>query len=142
LGKGELHSQLDALAHNLGIAEITYFCGQVNNVEEYLACSDIFVLPSRAEGISNALLEAMACGLPCIATRIDGNRHVLTNAYNGLLVAPDDADELAQAIIRLGQDRMLRERLGQHARQTIIANYALDSVADRYVALYKCLLGA
>jgi len=105
LGEGELRGRLEILAHDLGIAKSVDFYGQVDNVEDYLVSSDIFVLPSRAEGISNALLEAMACGLPCVATRIDGNRHVLTDGHNGLLVPPGDADKLAQAIVRLGQDR-------------------------------------
>jgi glycosyltransferase involved in cell wall biosynthesis len=140
LGDGRLRDQLEALARNLGIAEAVDFCGQVDNVEDYLAGSDIFVLPSRTEGISNALLEAMACGLPCIATRIDGNRHVLTDGYDGLLVTPDDVDELAQAIIRLSQDTTLRRRIGKQARHTAQVRYSLDVVATKYVELYELLL--
>jgi len=140
LGDGKLRNQLEALARRLEVAEITEFCGQVDNVRAYLACTDIFILPSRAEGISNALLEAMACGLPCIATHIDGNRHVLTDGYNGLLVTPEDVDDLTQALIRLGQDETLRRQLGQRARETVETRYALDMVATKYLELYRCLL--
>jgi len=139
VGEGELCSILEALAQQLAIKQMVRFLGQVTDPFPILSQSDIFVLPSMSEGMSNALLEAMAHGLPCIATDIAGNNQVITHNENGLLVQPDD-DDLAAAIVSLALSRDLRERLGRKAAQTVKKNYALDNVADQYIALYTRLL--
>lgn len=83
LGDGPLLIELEDTARGLGIDSEVEFRGSVFNVSSDLNTSDMFVLPSRAEGLSNALLEAMACGLPCIATRIGGNVELIENYENG-----------------------------------------------------------
>jgi len=139
LGSGPLRPELEALARSLGIESQVRFCGAVRDVPEHLRQADIFVLPSQAEGISNALLEAMARGLPCIASRVGGNRDLIREGESGLLVTPDDVGELALALIRLAEDAALRERLGRQARRQVEAENGLDSVARRYQALYAAL---
>jgi glycosyltransferase involved in cell wall biosynthesis len=122
-------------------------------VGEYLKDSDIFVLPSRAEGLSNSLLEAMSYGLPCITTNVggnaellrqDGNRKISAGEYviakNGLLVNPDDAKGLAEAILYLIQNGEAREETGRKGREFIQENFSIDLIADRYIALYERML--
>ena len=104
------------------------------------ACSDIFILPSRAEGMSNALIEAMSCGLPCIVSNIPANTQLITNGENGLVVSLDDQEALAEAIIQLTQDEDLRQKLGQAATQTVASHYSINIIAERYLAVYEQLL--
>ena len=138
VGDGPLRADLLALARELDVA--AEFLGERDDVEALLEDADVFVLPSRAEGMSNALLEAMAAGVPTIVTDIPGNADVIRQEENGLLVEPDDPEGLAAAIGRLLDDGALRERIGPAARGTVEAEYALDRVATRYVALYEELL--
>jgi glycosyltransferase involved in cell wall biosynthesis len=140
LGDGVMRAELETLAQQLGVAEQVKFWGPVNGVSDYLAQADIFVLPSRAEGMSNALLEAMGHGLPCIATRIDGNLDLIQHGLNGLLVTPDDTLELAEALINLVGNEALRQKVGKSAYQTIETEYSVDRVAQRYISLYETLL--
>jgi glycosyltransferase involved in cell wall biosynthesis len=140
VGEGPLRPHLEAKAQQLGIDDRVEFLGQVPDVFPLLRTSDMFVLPSRAEGMSNALLEAMTCGLPCIVSNIPANAEVIEDGQNGLLVHVDDDEDLAKAIIRLAQDQGLREKLGREAAQTIIKHYSINSVAERYITLYQSLL--
>jgi glycosyltransferase involved in cell wall biosynthesis len=137
LGKGALKPQLQALAASLGISDRVHFAGEVAEVPVYLRQSDIFALPSRAEGISNALLEAMACGLPCIASDIPGNRALIRHEQNGLLVQPDDETALAEAFQRLAGDAGLQEQLGRAARRTTEEQFDISQIARRYLRLYQ-----
>ena len=140
LGVGSLHSELVRLAEELNITSSVHFQGQAQDVIPFLRKSDIFVLPSRAEGISNALLEAMACGLPCVVTDNAGNRTIISQEQNGLLVPVDDSAALAEVILRCIDDKQLRERLGRTARVTAESQYSIESVARRYIHLYHQLL--
>jgi len=140
VGGGGLCHKLEAMAHQLSLDRTVEFAGQVDDPFPILSQSDIFVLPSRSEGMSNALLEAMAHGLPCIVTDIAGNNEVIRHNENGLLVQPDDDNDLAAAIGSLVVDEKLRQRLGQNAIKTVEEKYSLDSVANQYMALYADLL--
>lgn len=140
LGSGPQSSHLKRQAQEYGIADRIKFRGIVDNVPDYLAKTDIFVLPSRAEGLSNALLEAMAAGLPCVVTNIVANAEVIQDDYNGLLTPEEDEEAMAQSLLYLIDDETLRARLGKQARQTVVERYSLDAVADRYVELYQDLL--
>ena len=140
LGDGPLRDTLRTQAQQLGIAQRVTFVGQSDLVHQYLSQADIFILPSRAEGISNALLEAMACALPIVATRIPGNSDVIEHGRNGLLFTVDDPGSLTHAIMSLVLDADLRQRLGVAARQTAEDQFSLSFVADRYVSLYRDLL--
>ena len=140
LGDGPFRAELETLAKVLGISEQVIFYGQVTDVSIYLDQADIFVLPSRAEGLSNALLEAMMHGLPCIASDIAGNRDLIKCNQTGLLVKVDDQLDLAEAMLRLADDQTLRQTIGQAARQIIEDNYSLDIIARKYIDLYHTLL--
>ncbi len=142
MGSRTRRAQFEALAEQLlgDSANCVEFVGQVDDPFPFLAASDIFILPSRSEGMSNALLEAMAHGLPCIATDIPGNSDIITPEKDGLLVRLDDPQDLAAAIGRLVTDQGLRERLGRGAARTVAERYSIAGTADRYVALYTALL--
>lgn len=139
-GDGLCRAEYESLANNLGIAEQVQFKGQIPDVPARLLTTDLFILPSRAEGMSNALLEAMAAGMPCIATCIAGNTDLIEDGVNGLLVPPGDPEALAGALASLLDSQTLREKLALGARKTICQYYTIESVADRYVNLYQNLL--
>lgn len=124
----------------LTLAPWVHFVGRSDRVEDYLLAADVFVLPSKTEGLSNALLEAMAAGLPVVATRIPGNQAVIHEGLDGVLVDRDNPKELAAAIVRLLQEPALAERLGRAARATVGARYAIDRVAEAYQQLYQTVL--
>jgi glycosyltransferase involved in cell wall biosynthesis len=142
LGDGPLHETLTRLAEQLGIAGQVDFFGSTEQVFEYLHKADIFILPSRAEGLSNALLEAMACGLPVITSNIPANAAVIEHERNGLLFTVEDPASLADGVNSLIDSTDLRERLGKNARQTVEKQYGLDFIAERYIALYREMLSA
>lgn len=97
--------------------------------------SDIFVLPSDSEGMSNSLLEAMAHGLTVIATDIDANRELIVSSQNGLLFGGED--QLQSQLDEVASNAQLRERLGKAARQTIVEGYSFGAIAYRYAACYR-----
>jgi glycosyltransferase involved in cell wall biosynthesis len=134
IGSGGEESRLRQMS-----GENVQFIGQVEDVTPYLQASDFFVLPSAAEGLSNALLEALAVGLPCVATSVGGTPDVIVDGVNGLLIAPDNADELRIALLKILSDISMRQRMGIQARETIQSRYSLESTADRLAALYRRL---
>lgn len=140
VGDGPLRNALVSLAEDLNISHRVEFFGETNCVLEQLYQADIFVLPSRAEGISNALLEAMACGLPVVVSEVPGNADVVQDEENGLVFTTEDPNSLAQALSLLLEQSDLRQQLGRMARQTVEERYSLNFVADRYIAMYQELL--
>jgi glycosyltransferase involved in cell wall biosynthesis len=117
-----------------------HFVGQVSHVATYMQAADLFVFPSRSEGMPNALLEAMACGLPFVATRLGCMVEMAPLCQQPYLVPVDDVAALTQAFFALAQDVATRRRLGAAARQMVEQHWSLDAVADRYVELYHQLL--
>lgn len=136
VGDGELRDDLMRQMHALGIAQSVVFTSSTNDTAAYLRACDAFVLSSRTEGMPVALLEAMACGLPCVATRVGGSVDVLEDGTSGRLVAPEDAAALAKALA----EALATPAWGVRARQRIQDRYAIDAVAQRYVTLYESLL--
>jgi len=139
LGDGYQLRELTALKDKLGLRETVTFHGQRADVDLFLSRAEIYVCPSRAEGMSNALLEAMACGLPCIATAVEGNRDAIQNGVNGLLVDPEDAGALADALNKLSTDKGLRKTLGEQARKTVKDRYDINTTAMSIGELYSRL---
>jgi len=140
VGDGQDMQILKDMAQQLGIEKRVSFEGYQNNVSEYLNRTYIFVLPSRNEGMSNALLEAMASGRACIASDIPANLAVLTSGVDGLLFKKNDPDDLAAQILQLLRGADLGRELGVNARDTIIARFSIDAVARKYVELYLQLV--
>jgi len=139
LGRGNPDS-LKQLANQLGIGGLVYFSGFADDVKQYLLDSCLFVLPSRAEGLSNALLEAMSLGLPCVATDVSGSQDLIQNDINGLLVPSEDPEALANAVLFMLDNADRAKDMGYNARETIERQYTISDIADRYIELYKELV--
>jgi glycosyltransferase involved in cell wall biosynthesis len=137
VGIGPLQPQLGRLAAALDIAESVEFAGLHHDVVTQLQRGGVAILPSRIEGMPNALLEAMACGLACVATRVSGSEDIIQHEINGLLVESEDYQSMAKALLRLLRDPALAQRYGQAARSTVEQRYSLEFVADTYVELYQ-----
>lgn len=116
------------------------FIGAVEDVAPYLNSADVYVLPSSTEGLSNSLLEAMACGLGVVATNVGGAPDMVKHGLRGLLISPDAPDELSRAILTLLRDEKMCARSGADAREFVTANYALPAMAERMRNLYDALL--
>jgi glycosyltransferase involved in cell wall biosynthesis len=142
VGPGPLLPQLERMASALGIAESVDFAGAREDVVAYWRRATLAVLPSRWEGMPNALLEAMACGLPCVATRVSGSEDVIRDGVNGVLVEPEDCHGLATALVALLRDPARARAYGRAARATITESYALDRILDQYVELCRKVVGA
>jgi len=137
VGEGSQKNNLINLGKQLRIIESVRFIGQVDNVNEYLQTGDGFLFPSFGEGLSNALLEAMASELPVVATKIGGTEEVIENKKNGILVEAGSVDKLAKGIITLLRRPEAADRLGREARRTIEENYSIGVVAQKYLEVYK-----
>jgi glycosyltransferase involved in cell wall biosynthesis len=101
--------------------------------------ADVFVLPSFTEGHAKVLLEAMSCGVPCVASDVGGNRAAIADGRTGLLVDPADAGALADAIERLVTHRDLARRLGEAARRDVVERYDLGAILTREIELLRTL---
>lgn len=124
-----------------GLASQVRFIEQTDTIEQCYRAADLFILPSVREGLPNALLEAMATGVACVATRISGvTDAVIDDGRNGLLVPVDDADALERAMRRLLDDAAAATRLGAEARRTIEMRYSLSLIAQQYLGVYRQLL--
>lgn len=140
VGEGIFKPHLERIIAELHIYESVELLGKRLDIADLLQQSSGFVLPSRWEGMPNALLEAMACGLPCVATRVSGSEDIIQHEINGLLVAPEQPAEMAHALRRIIEDRALALRLGQAARHTIVSKYRIEAIAERCLHLYHHLL--
>jgi len=136
VGDGELRERLVQQAHSLGLDRSVIFTGSTTDTAPYLRAADAFVLPSRTEGMPVALLEAMACGLPCIATRVGGSAELIDDGQHGRLIAPEDVGALMRAL----PEALSMPVWGERARQRIVERYAMDAVAQRYIGLYEAAL--
>lgn len=140
LGDGPERSNLERQAVALAITRHVTFAGYHENVGAYLRSAHIFVLPSVSEGISNALLEAMSFGLPCLASAVGGNSEVLDHGRYGILLPPNDVKAWAQALEAMAAAGSLRLEMGQLARRRIVENYDFGVIGVKYENLYLDLL--
>ena len=139
VGDGQLRTNLAATCGSLGVKSLVTFAGFQTDVSNYLMASDIFVLPSRYETMSIALLEAMASGLPCIVTNVGENAQLITDGAEGFVVPPEDVEKLADALAKLIADPDLRRRMGQAARIKV-EQYSGESMAEKTFSVYQSLL--
>ena len=129
-------------AHARGVADRVVFAGVTPHVEDYLRAADVFALPSRREGLPVALLEAMACGLPCVASRLPGATDaIVDDGVHGLLVPPGDAGALADAMAACLSDPASALTLGARARERVLARYADRAVASAWLEAYQTVTG-
>lgn len=137
-GDGVARGALEELARQLGIQQHVIFAGYLAQ-EQVLDClrqSDIFILPSFAEGVPVSLMEAMACGVPVLSTYVGGIAELVENEHTGLLVPAGDSAALSEAIVRYLDDFELRQRVSRLARQKVVAGYNLHTEVERLAQLF------
>ena len=139
VGSGPVQPQLEQLAAALGITDSVEFAGLQSDVPGQLHRGLIGILPSRWEGMPNALLEAMGSGLACIATRVSGSEDVIEHGVNGLLVEVNDYEGMARALLTLLQDPQLAQQYGASASALIQREYTLEHVLNQYTTIYQRL---
>ena len=140
LGDGEERVRLEALAASLNISEQVHFLGAVLDTAKYLRTSDLFVIPSSIEGMPIILLEAMACGLTCVGSKIGGIEELIHDEETGLFTISGDAVDLKEKIQTLLNDESLSYKLGRAAREEIEEYYSMDATAKAHLDLYESLL--
>lgn len=126
---------LDEIPANVKIM----FVGLVPDIQQYLSAIDGYVLPSRTEGFPNSALESMSSGLPCIFSEINWTKDIIEHDKNGVLYPAEDANSLAESIVRISKDVSLREKLGLNARKLVMERFSIDSVAESYIKLYQSI---
>lgn len=132
--------ELQHLIHDLNLSDRLHFTGGVTNLREHLKDSDIFVLPSRSEGFSNAIIEAMASSLPVVATNVGGNAEAVTEGVNGFLVPPEDPAALAACISRLLSDPHQAKAMGMVGRAMVKERFTSEVMMRQTVGAYSRVL--
>jgi glycosyltransferase involved in cell wall biosynthesis len=136
------YAELKNLVDSLGLKKNVHFVGSLSNPYPLLAASSVFCLPSRSEGFSNALLEAMGSGLPCIATRVGGNAEAITSGFDGYIVESEDAEGMAERILELLLNPASAHSIGESARKTVEARFSICNAVRQLTAIYSELLVA
>lgn len=140
IGDGPLREELKAEVETLGLKDRVFFTGHRSNIEEILPCLDVLVLPSVTEGLPLVILEAMAAGCPVVATKVGGIPEVVNDGVNGLLVEPQNPEQLATAITELINDDIKAAQLGKRGRKIVQQNYTIEQMLDQTMALYSSIL--
>jgi glycosyltransferase involved in cell wall biosynthesis len=137
VGYGEEREHLENLVKKLKIENIVTFVGEVPNKEvfEYMTASDVLVLPSLSEGFPNVILEAMASGLPIIATKVGGVPEIINNEVNGFLIDPKNPQQICEKILLIFKDEKLREKISQNNKMEA-KKYSWESVIDNLEKVY------
>jgi len=140
VGDGPLRKKLENLTKQLGIQREVQFLGTRTDVPCLLAAADVFIHPSVSEGMPNALLEAMAVGLPCVVSALDAVQDILQHELNSLLVPPSDAVAMSEAVCRLLKDEKLRKVLGSQAQKLVREQFSSQRMIDQYEQLFNQIL--
>ena len=141
VGDGPERVRLQELIQEYGVSGTTQLLGHRTDIPALLSLFDVFVLPSLGEGMCNTVLEAMAVGLPVVATAVGGNPELVVPGHTGMLVPVHDADALAQAIRAYAGDSRMRCEHGTAGRERVLEHFTLGQMADGYVSLYRELAG-
>jgi sugar transferase (PEP-CTERM/EpsH1 system associated) len=141
VGDGPMRAALEDRVQGAGLQEQVSLVGARQDVPELMRRMDVFALPSTNEGISNTVLEAMASGLPVVATRVGGNPELVVDGVTGALVAPGDEAALAEALARYAGDAQLRRTHGAAGRARAVEEFSIEAMMKRYCDLYDEVLG-
>ncbi|NOY84208.1 MAG: glycosyltransferase [Nitrospirae bacterium] len=140
VGEGPLKAQLKQEVKTLGFSEKIHFAGGQTNIPEILNALDVFVLPSLSEGMPNAVLEAMACGIPVIATSVGGVPEVIEDGKNGMLISSGDEEALILSLGEVIQDQEKRLSFGIEAQRRAKTYFSLKNMVSEYQMFYESLL--
>ncbi len=136
IGEGPLRPKAEQLLADENLQEIVWLPGKRDDIADIMRCLDIFVLPSAAEGISNTILEAMATGLPVIATNVGGNPELVIEGETGSLVEKQNPIMMAQCLANYLENNMMREQQGHNARQRVMEQFSLNKMVTSYLEVY------
>src|SRR5471032_3398099 len=139
IGDGPCRQSCMALLRQAGISALAWLPGARDDIPQLLRAMDVFVLPSLAEGSSNTILEAMATGLPVVATAVGGNVDLVQAGWTGTLVQPRSPSQLAEAIADYCLIDGLAQRHGRRARRRVLSHHSLPAMAAAYLAVYDAL---
>lgn len=141
-GEGPLRPSLERFVKEHGLSAKVFLYGKRPNevVIEFMKACDIFIMPSRREGLSSAVLEALSCGLPIIASNVGGNRFAVKNGYNGFLYSPEDYETLAKLIDILTEDKELRRLMGKRSIEMWRENFSPSSVIREFLRTIRTVL--
>jgi L-malate glycosyltransferase len=142
VGDGVQRKDFERQVAELGLDQHFLFLGRRDDVPRVLACCDIAVLPSKAEGLPNAVLEYLAAGLPTVASRVGGNVEIIQDGKNGLLVPAEDSSALAGALLRLLRDPGFAASLGKNGREYVASEFSFQRMIENTDQLYTELLRA
>lgn len=136
VGKGPERAALENAVRDLGLSGSVFLAGLKDDLLPYYRAADVFVLPSISEGLSNSMLEAMACGVSVMASRVGGAREAVEPGVSGCLFDPLNRAELKECLRRHMADRSLAVKMGEQARKTAVTKYSMARVADELMAIY------
>ena len=136
VGEGPLRAEVQAVLEAAGLSDLAWLPGERSDVPEVLRGLHLFVLPSRAEGISNTILEAMACGLPVLATAVGGNADLVVDGATGEIVPPGDAGTMAARMVAFATDPGRAAAMGLAGRRRVEDRFSLQAMVAAYQALY------
>ena len=139
-GIGKAEEELRALTRKLGCSGAVHFAGFRHDLDEYLSTFDLLVHPAEKEGLGVAMLKAAAACLPVIAFDVEGSREAVNHLKTGILVPPDDIEALQTAIATLYEETEIREKMGVCGRNRMAEEFAVESMADRYLEVYSEIL--
>ena len=140
VGDGPLRAQSLAVLNAAGVADLAWLPGERADVPDVMRGLDCFVLPSKAEGISNTILEAMACALPVVATQVGGNAELVDAGRTGTVVPSGDVDAMADALVQLATDRARAQAWGLAGRARVEQHFSLHSMVAAYQRVYDDVL--
>jgi N-acetyl-alpha-D-glucosaminyl L-malate synthase BshA len=142
VGDGPERSAAHHHAHQLNIIDKCSFVGKQANISDYLGIADIFLLPSEQESFGLAALEAMACEVPVIASRVGGIPEVINDGDTGYLSEVGNVEKMSEDTLRLLKDDEMRREMGRRARESAISRYSTELVIPKYIEFYEKVLNA
>ena len=140
VGAGPLADECDALLREAGVRDLAWLAGERDDVPDVMRGLDCFVLPSLAEGISNTILEAMASGLPVVATDVGANAELVDDGRTGRIVAAGDVAALAGGLAAMAREPAAAAAMGRAGRHRVVQRFSLPAMVAAYDAVYRRLL--
>ncbi len=137
IGDGPTRPATEALANQFGLGDVTRFVGSRSDIAPLLQMSDVFMMPSEAESFGLAALEALACGVPVVATRVGGLPELLTDGVTGFLHDVGDVDGMSRSVVKLLQNDDVRRQFSTAARADVEARWRREPMVDQYEAVYR-----
>ena len=139
-GEGYLNNQLREQAASLGLGEVVQFAGFRDDLDSYMSCVDVFVHPALAEGLGVVTLKAAAAGVPVVGFKAGGLVEAVVDGQTGILVQPENVEELRGAIAALLDDAGLRQQMGAAGRERMQNEFSIDTMVDKHITLYESVL--